>query len=174
MYCAVLRHGRYLPRPGHADLVGMLAVCTGALIAILVLGERPALPAFAWAAALGIVWWAFAAAVLVVVRQATPGMLLAGMSFSGAVRPQRVVWVLVAALVGVGTFGLSGIIGGRGSALRLAAGTDRLPALLYLGDDLYHPKLYSGTLPEDRTQVREEGVITHGTLMFVLYCCVNV
>ena len=107
-----------------ADLVGMLAVCTGALIAILVLGERPALPAFAWAAALGIVWWAFAAAVLVVVRQATPGMLLAGMSFSEAVRPQRVVWVLAVALVGVATFGLSGIIGGRGSALRLAAATE--------------------------------------------------
>ncbi|MDH3813037.1 MAG: hypothetical protein OEV48_00995 [Acidobacteriota bacterium] len=104
-----------------ADLVGMLAVCTGALIAILVLGERPALPAFVWAAALGVVWWLFSAAVLVVVRQATPGMLLAGISFSEAVRPQRVVWVLVAALVGVGTFGLSGIIGGRGSALRLAA-----------------------------------------------------
>lgn len=107
-----------------ADLVGILAVCTGALIAILVLGERPALPAFAWAAALGIVWWAFASAVLVVVRHATPGMLLAGMSFLGAVRPQRVVWVLAAALVGVATFGLSGIIGGRGSALRLAAATD--------------------------------------------------
>jgi hypothetical protein len=107
-----------------ADLVGILAVCTGALIAILVLGERPALPAFAWAAALGVVWWAFAAAALVVVRHATPGMLLAGMSFSGAVRPQRIFWVLVAALVGVATFGLSGIIGGRGTALRLAAATD--------------------------------------------------
>jgi hypothetical protein len=107
-----------------ADLVGMLAVCTGALIAILVLGERPALPAFAWAAALGIAWWAVATAVLVVVRQATPGMLLAGMSFADAVRPQRVVWVLVAALVGVATFGLSGIVGGRALALRLAAATD--------------------------------------------------
>ena len=107
-----------------ADLVGILAVCTGALIAILVLGERPALPAFAWAAALGVVWWAFAGAVLVVVRQATPGMLLAGMSFSGAVRPQRIVWVLAAALIGVVTFGLSGIVGGRGLALRLAAAHD--------------------------------------------------
>lgn len=107
-----------------ADLVGVLAVCTGALIAILVLGERPALPAFVWAAALGFVWWVFTATVLVVVRQATPGMLLAGMSFSEAVRPRRVVWVLGAALVGVATFGLSGIIGGRGSALRLAAATD--------------------------------------------------
>ena len=124
------RHDRDLPpaltvmASAWADLVGMLAVCTGALIAILMLGERPALPACVWAAALGVVWWLFAASVLVVVRQATPGMLLAGMSFSEAVRPQRVVWVLVAALVGVGTFGLSGIIGGRGSALRLAAATD--------------------------------------------------
>lgn len=123
-------HDRHLPptltvlASAWADLVGMLAICTGALIAILVLGERPALAAFVWAAALGVVWWGFAATVLVVVRQATPGMLLAGMSFSGAVRPRRVVWVLVAALVGVGTFGISGIIGGRASALRLAAGTD--------------------------------------------------
>ena len=107
-----------------ADLVGILAVCTSALIAILVLGERPALPAFVWAAVLGVVWWAFAAAVLVVIRQATPGMLLAGVSFSEAVRPNRVGWVLVAALVGVATFGLSGIIGGRGLSLRLAAATD--------------------------------------------------
>jgi hypothetical protein len=107
-----------------ADLVGILAVCTAALVAILVLGERPALPAFAWAAALGVVWWAFAAAVLVVVGQATPGMLLAGVSFAEPVRPQRVGWVLAAALIGVMTFGLSGVIGGRSSVLRLAATSD--------------------------------------------------
>ena len=107
-----------------ADLVGILAVCTGALIAILALGERPTLPAFGWAAALGVVWWAFAASVLVVVRQATPGMLLAGVSFAQPVRPRRVGWVLTAALVGVLTLGLSGVIGGRSSALRLAAASD--------------------------------------------------
>jgi hypothetical protein len=107
-----------------ADLVGILAVCTGALVAILLLGERPALPAFVWAAALGVVWWIFAAAMLVVVRQATPGMLLAGVSFSEPVHPKRVCWVLVAALVGVLTCGLSGVIGGRSSMLRLAAASD--------------------------------------------------
>jgi hypothetical protein len=107
-----------------ADLVGMLAVCTAALVAILVLGERPALPAFAWAAALGFVWWAFAAATLVVIRQATPGMLLAGVSFSEPVQPRRVGWVLVAASVGVVTLGLSGIVGGRRSILHLAAASD--------------------------------------------------
>jgi hypothetical protein len=106
-----------------ADLVGILAVCTGALIAILALGERPALPAFGWAAALGVVWWVFAAAILIVVRQATPGMLLAGVSFARPVQPRRVGWVLAAALIGVLTAGLSGVIGGRGASLRLAAAT---------------------------------------------------
>jgi len=107
-----------------ADLVGILAVCTGALVAILLLGERPALPAFVWAAALGFVWWAFAAAVLVVVRQATPGMLLAGVSFSEPIEPRRVGWVLTAALIGVVTLGLSGILRGRNSILRLAASSE--------------------------------------------------
>ena len=104
-----------------ADLVGILAVCTAALIAILILGERPAVGAFGWAAALGVVWWSFAAAVLVVGRQATPGMLLAGVSFSDPVRPRRVGWVLLAALIGVVTLGLTGVIGGRGTLLHLAS-----------------------------------------------------
>jgi hypothetical protein len=104
-----------------ADLVSMLAVCTAALAAILALGERPALPAFAWAVALAVVWWLFAATVLVVVRQATPGMLLAGVSFADPVAPDRVGWVLAAALVGVLTLGLSAVAGGRNSILCLAA-----------------------------------------------------
>jgi hypothetical protein len=71
-----------------------------------------------------VVWWIFAASILVVVRQATPGMLLAGVSFSDPVPPRRVGWVLAAALVGVATLGLSGVIGGFGSILRLAATSD--------------------------------------------------
>ena len=106
-----------------ADLVGMLAVCTGALIAILILGERPTLPAFVWAAALALVWWAFSASVLVVVRQGTPGMLLAGVSFSAPVLPRRVFGVLVAAFAGVATLGLPGLLGGRRSILGAAAGS---------------------------------------------------
>lgn len=102
-----------------ADLVGMLSVCTGALVAILVLGERPALPAFLWAAVLALAWWLFAGAVLVVVRQGTPGMLMAGVSFRDPVPPRRVGWVLAAAMLGVVTLGLSAVAGG--SALRRAA-----------------------------------------------------
>jgi hypothetical protein len=104
-----------------ADLVGMLAVCTGALIAILILGERPTLPAFAWAAALALVWWAFSASVLVVVRQGTPGMLLAGVNFATPVLPNRVPLVLAAALAGVATLGLPGLLGDQRSILGAAA-----------------------------------------------------
>jgi hypothetical protein len=107
-----------------ADLVAMLAVCTAALAAILVIGERPELPAFIWAAALAVVWWLFTTAILVVVRQATPGMLLAGLSFAEPVAPPRVGWVLAAALVGVVTLGLSSVIGGERSILCVAAASD--------------------------------------------------
>jgi hypothetical protein len=107
-----------------ADLVAVLAVCTATLLAILALGERPALPAFGWAAGLALAWWLFAAAVLTVVRQGTPGMLLAGVSFSDPVPPSRVGWVLAAALVGIGTLGLTGLLGFRGSILRAAARSD--------------------------------------------------
>ena len=104
-----------------ADLVAMLAVCTSTLVAILLLGERPTLPAFAWSAALALVWWIFAGSVLVVVRQGTPGMLLAGVCFNDHIAPRRVPGVLTAALFGVATLGLLGLLGNQGSVLRLAA-----------------------------------------------------
>ena len=107
-----------------ADLVSMLAVCTGALVAILLLGERPTLPAFSWSAALALAWWLFAGSVLVVVRQGTPGMLLAGVSFEDSVAPRRVPGVLAAAIFGVLTLGLTGLLGDRRSPLRMAAESD--------------------------------------------------
>lgn len=107
-----------------ADLVGILAVCTAALLAILVMGERPALPAFAWAAVLAVVWWVVAATALVIVRHGTPGMLLAGIRFEDSVAHDRVPWVLFAALVGVLTGGLPGLLGADNSILRRAARSD--------------------------------------------------
>ena len=107
-----------------ADLVGMLAVCTGSLIAVMVLGQKPALAAFGWAALLALVWWSCAAAVLVVVRQGTMGMLLAGVRFFEPVDPSRVPRVLAAALFGVVTLGLPGLLGPHLSPLRAAAAVD--------------------------------------------------
>lgn len=107
-----------------ADLVGMLAVCTGCLITLMALGQRPALAAFSWAAVLSLVWWLCASAVLIVVRQGTPGMLLAGVRFDEPVGTRRVLHVLAAALFGVLTLGLPGLFGSRLSPLRLAAEED--------------------------------------------------
>jgi hypothetical protein len=112
-----------------ADLVSMLAVCTCALVAILALGEQPTTPAFGWAIALSAAWWVFAASVLVVVRQGTPGMLLAGVSFDRPVLPPRVVWVLAAALVGVLSLGLTGVLGSRRSILAVAAESEIVSAV---------------------------------------------
>ena len=83
-----------------ADLVSLLAICTGALVTVLIMGERPSMPALWWAAALALLWWVVAAAALVLVRQGTPGMLLAGIRFEAPVEPRRVPRVLMAALVG--------------------------------------------------------------------------
>jgi hypothetical protein len=107
-----------------ADLVGMLAVCTGGLVVVLALGQRPALAAFGWASVLALLWWVCAAATLVVIRHGTPGMLLAGVRFGEPVPTARVPRVLAAALFGVLTLGLPGLLGGRLSPLRVAAAVD--------------------------------------------------
>jgi hypothetical protein len=104
-----------------ADLVSLLAICTAALGSVLVMGERPSMPALWWAALLALLWWVVAAAALVLVRQGTPGMLLAGIRFDGPVQPDRVGRVLMAALLGVATLGLTGIVG-DGALLRAAGG----------------------------------------------------
>lgn len=104
-----------------ADLVTMLAVCTGALVAVMAAGQRPALPAFVWAAVLAVLWWAVASVLLVAVRQGTPGMLLAAVRFAGPVRPGRVPWVVAAALLGALSLGATGLLGARLSPLRAAA-----------------------------------------------------
>lgn len=107
-----------------ADLVGMLAVCTGSLLAVMALGQKPALAAFGWAALLALLWWSCTAAVLVVIRQGTLGMLLAGVRFFEPVEPIRVPRVLAAALFGVVTLGLPGLLGAHLSPLRAAASVD--------------------------------------------------
>jgi hypothetical protein len=56
-------------------------------------------------------------------------MLLAGVSFDRPVPPTRIVWVLAAALVGVLSLGLTGVLGSRRSILAVAAETEIVSAL---------------------------------------------
>ncbi len=81
------------------DLVAMLAVATVALSGVAVSGHPLGWRALPWAMVAGLAWWTAAAAVTVMVRVATPGMLMAGLRFGAAVAPGRVPRVVTVALV---------------------------------------------------------------------------
>ena len=104
-----------------ADAVASLVVCTAALFGLNVAGHNPSLTALPWALALGVVWWLAATAALILIRHATPGMLLAGVVFSNRVAPGRVAMVIAAALVSALLLGLPNLLGPRRSPLALAA-----------------------------------------------------
>lgn len=99
------------------DLVAMLAVCTAALAGVAVSGEPLGWRALPWALASGVVWWAAAAAVTVVIRVATPGMLMAGLRFTATVPPRRVPRVLAVALALAVLWGLPAALAPTGRGL---------------------------------------------------------
>jgi len=107
-----------------ADAVAPLAVCTVALLGLDAVGHHGTLTALPWAVALGIAWWVIAAATLVVVRQGTPGMLLAGVVFADGVAPGRVALVIAAAASSALLLGLPNLLGPRRSPLALAAASE--------------------------------------------------
>ncbi len=113
-----------------ADAVAALGVCTAALVGLTTLGHNGSLAALPWAAALGLAWWIAAAAILVVIRQGTPGMLLAGIVFADPVPPRRLALVIGAAAVSGLLIGLPGLFGARRSPLALAAAStiESIPA----------------------------------------------
>lgn len=113
-----------------ADAVVSLGVCTAALFGLSAAGHQPTLTALPWAMALGFAWWLAAAASLVMIRQATPGMLLAGVVFSDGVPPARLVAVITAAAVSALLLGLPNLLGPRRAPLALAAATrlESIPA----------------------------------------------
>lgn len=113
-----------------ADAVVSLGVCTAALFGLNAAGHQPSLTALPWAMALGFAWWLAAAASLVAIRQATPGMLLAGVVFSDRVAPARLAVVIAAAAVSALLLGLPNLLGPRRAPLALAAATrlESIPA----------------------------------------------
>jgi hypothetical protein len=106
-----------------ADAVTAAAVCTGGLLVVIGLGHSVSTSTLGWATALGVAWWIAAAAVLVIIRQGTPGMLLAGVVFHDRVPPDRVVVVVAAAAGHALLLGTPGFLGDRRSPLALAAGS---------------------------------------------------
>ena len=107
-----------------ADAVVVLGICTAALVGLAALGHHGSLTALPWAIVLGVVWWTVAAAILVVIRQGTPGMLLAGIQFAGRVAPRRLPVVIGAAALSALLAGLPGLFGARRSLLAFAAASE--------------------------------------------------
>ncbi len=113
-----------------ADAVAVLGVCIAALVGLVALGHHGSLIALPWAAVLGVAWWTAAAAILVVIRQGTPGMLLAGIVFADRVAPRRLPVVIGAAAFSALLVGLPGLFGARRSPLAFAAASklESIPA----------------------------------------------
>jgi len=107
-----------------ADAVAVLGVCTATLVGLAALGHHGSLTALPWATVLGLAWWTAAAAILVVIRQGTPGMLLAGIVFSDRVAPRRLPVVIGAAALSALLVGLPGLFGARRSPLAFAAASE--------------------------------------------------
>jgi len=97
---------------GWAETATVLAVCTGCLGALLLVGGSPGLRLLPWALAAAVAWWLFAASVLVTVRGGPPGLLLAGLALSRPIRPGRVGWVVAAAGLGGLSLGVLNAVGG--------------------------------------------------------------
>ena len=105
------------------DLAVILGLTAASLVALKLAGHGAPFAAAPWAVAVAALWWLVAAAVLLTVRRGTPGMMAAGVSFTGAVAPARLPVVLLAALLLALTLGLPSAVGPPGWALRVAAGT---------------------------------------------------
>lgn len=105
-----------------ADGVTVLAIVTATLLWLSASGHQLVISVVPWAAVLGLMWWLFAAAVLVTVRQGTPGMLLAGIQFDEQLAPGRLVAVLAVAALGALLLGLPAFLGAAHSPLALAGG----------------------------------------------------
>ncbi len=104
------------------DLVTVLGVCTASLLTLAVLGYGAGWAAVPWAIAVGVVWWTVSAAVMLVVRNGTPGMMMAGIAFESQVARTRAPWTVIAALVTWCMLGLPSVLGAERSLLRLVAG----------------------------------------------------
>jgi hypothetical protein len=112
------------------DLVALVGVLTAALVAVLVAGRPVTAAALPWTCALALTWWVASAYVLLAVRRATPGMLMAGIALRSPPRAHRLVWTLVVALLTAATGGLLALPGARLSPIARVSGAELVMAVL--------------------------------------------
>lgn len=103
------------------DALAVLIVCTAELALVHVLGHGYGLATVPWAGLAAFAWWLLASAALLAIRQASVGMLMAGIVFAEPVPTRRIPWVLLAAVVSALLVGVPGILGPRRHPLSVAA-----------------------------------------------------
>ena len=116
------------------DLVAVVAVLTAALVAVLLAGRPVTVAALPWTCALALAWWLASACVLLVVRRATPGMLMAGIALRSPPMPHRMPWTLLVALLTAASGGLLALPGGRRTVLARVSGSDLVVAAIDGGE----------------------------------------
>ncbi len=106
------------------DLVALIAVITVSLVAVLVAGHPVTAAALPWTCALAVAWWLASGCVLLVVRRATPGMIMAGVALRSPLDPRRLPWTLLVALLTAVSGGLLALPGARLSPIALSSGSE--------------------------------------------------
>jgi len=103
------------------ELVAMLGVWTATLLGLVAFGYPVVLACFPWAAATAVGWWVTASAILLVVRRATPGMVMAGLRFSRQPRPSKLPLILATAMALAVTLGVPVFLGARSAMQKAGA-----------------------------------------------------
>lgn len=104
------------------DALAILIVCTAELALVHALGHGYGLATVSWAGLAAFTWWLLASAALLVIRQGSVGMLMAGIVNAETIPPRRIPCVLLAAVVSALLIGAPAILGPRRHPLSVAAG----------------------------------------------------
>lgn len=108
---------------GWADLVVVGIMTTGALAAVLTAGYPVGIAAMPWAGGVAVLWWILCSGVCLRIRRGTPGMLIAGVTFSDEVSGFRIVCTVIAAAFVAAFLGVPALPGGKDRTLvSLASG----------------------------------------------------
>lgn len=97
---------------GLAELVVVLALTTALVVGLSFHSLPIRIQILYWALPVAFFWWLMAAAICLRVLKASPGMLIAGLSFSSEIRGNRLVMTMIAAVFGAACLGIPLLFGG--------------------------------------------------------------
>jgi len=109
-----------------ADLVLMLGLTTLLVLSLSLQSLPFDVRVLGWAAPVALAWWLMAAGICLRVLRASPGMIIAGLSFAKELRGSRLFLTLLALVFGAACLGLPLFPGNAGSSLLARAAASPL------------------------------------------------